>query len=65
MRKTEAAISIKPRKRKVRGAVRVQYGALPYRFNHDAALEILLVTTRQSKQWIIPKGWPRAHPQWR
>jgi 8-oxo-dGTP pyrophosphatase MutT (NUDIX family) len=21
-------------------------------------LEILLVTTRQSKRWIIPKGWP-------
>ena len=21
-------------------------------------MEILLVTTRQSKQWIIPKGWP-------
>jgi 8-oxo-dGTP pyrophosphatase MutT (NUDIX family) len=21
-------------------------------------LEILLVTTRQSRQWIIPKGWP-------
>jgi 8-oxo-dGTP pyrophosphatase MutT (NUDIX family) len=39
-------------------AVRVQYGALPYRFTHDAALEILLVTTRQSKRWIIPKGWP-------
>ena len=39
-------------------AVRVQYGALPYRFARDAALEILLVTTRQSKQWIIPKGWP-------
>ena len=39
-------------------AVRVQYGALPYRFSHDAALEILLVTTRQSRQWIIPKGWP-------
>jgi 8-oxo-dGTP pyrophosphatase MutT (NUDIX family) len=42
----------------VKRAVRVQYGALPYRFNHDAALEILLVTARQSKQWIIPKGWP-------
>lgn len=39
-------------------ALRVQYGALPYRFNHDAALEILLVTTRRSRQWIIPKGWP-------
>jgi len=58
MRKTEAAISVKPRKRKVKRAVRIQYGALPYRFTHDAALEILLVTTRQSKQWIIPKGWP-------
>jgi 8-oxo-dGTP pyrophosphatase MutT (NUDIX family) len=42
----------------VKLAVRVQYGALPYRFTPDAALEILLVTTRQSKQWIIPKGWP-------
>ena len=39
-------------------AVRLQYGALPYRFTADAALEFLLVTTRQSRQWIIPKGWP-------
>ena len=54
----EAEIPGRPRKRKVKQAIRVQYGALPYRFNHDAALEILLVTTRQSRQWIIPKGWP-------
>ena len=47
-----------PRNRKVKRAVRVQYGALPYRFMHDAELEILLITTRQSKRWIIPKGWP-------
>lgn len=45
-------------KRKARQAVRVQYGALPYRFTQDAALEVLLVTTRQTKRWIIPKGWP-------
>jgi len=38
--------------------VRVQYGALPYRFSVEASLEILLVTTRQSRRWIIPKGWP-------
>jgi hypothetical protein len=37
-------------------AVCVQYGALPYRFTHDAEFEILLITTRQSKRWIIPKG---------
>jgi 8-oxo-dGTP pyrophosphatase MutT (NUDIX family) len=36
----------------------MQYGALPYRFTPDAALEILLVTTRQTMRWIIPKGWP-------
>lgn len=36
----------------------MQYAALPYRFSQLAALEILLVTTRQTKRWIIPKGWP-------
>ena len=39
-------------------AVCVQYGALPYRFTLDTALEVLLVTTRQSKRWIVPKCWP-------
>lgn len=48
----------KTRKRKVKRAVRVQYGALPHRFTPDTGLEILLITTRQSKRWIIPKGWP-------
>jgi 8-oxo-dGTP pyrophosphatase MutT (NUDIX family) len=38
--------------------VRLQYGALPYRFTPDAEMEILLVTTRQTRRWIIPKGWP-------
>ncbi len=36
----------------------MQYGALPYRFSQDAALEFLLVTTRGTRRWIIPKGWP-------
>ncbi len=48
----------KPAKRKASAAVRIQYGALPYRFTPDAALEVLLVTTRQTRRWIIPKGWP-------
>ena len=47
-----------PGRRKRKPAVRVQYGALPYRFTPDAALEILVVTTRQTRRWIIPKGWP-------
>ena len=32
--------------------------ALPYRFTSAAALEIFLITSRRTKRWIIPKGWP-------
>ncbi len=39
-------------------AVRVQYGALPYRSDKAGALWVLLVTTRRNGRWIIPKGWP-------
>ena len=39
-------------------AVRVQHGALPYRVGPDSALKILLVTSRGTRRWIIPKGWP-------
>jgi 8-oxo-dGTP pyrophosphatase MutT (NUDIX family) len=39
-------------------AIRVQYGILPYRFTETGSLEVLLVTTRQTRRWIIPKGWP-------
>ena len=35
-----------------------QYAALPYRFDAAGGLEILLVTSRSTGLWIIPKGWP-------
>jgi 8-oxo-dGTP pyrophosphatase MutT (NUDIX family) len=35
---------------------RRQFGALPYRV--DGGLEVLLVTTRETGRWVIPKGWP-------
>ena len=57
-KRQERRTSREPPKRKVERAVRVQYGALPHRFTHHVGLEILLITTRQSKRWIIPKGWP-------
>jgi 8-oxo-dGTP pyrophosphatase MutT (NUDIX family) len=38
--------------------IRTQYGALPYRLTKGRSLELLLVTSRQSKRGIIPKGWP-------
>eukprot|EP01037_Dinobryon_pediforme_P002182 gene2182-2219_t len=40
-------------------AVRIQYGALPYRkLKKTNDIEILLITSRETKRWIIPKGWP-------
>lgn len=43
---------------KAKPATRVQYGALPYRLDDDASIRVLLVTSRETKRWIIPKGWP-------
>ncbi|OYU47502.1 MAG: NUDIX hydrolase [Rhizobiales bacterium PAR1] len=37
---------------------RVQYAALPYRFDKNGQIEVLLITSRTTKRWIIPKGWP-------
>ncbi|HEX8168382.1 MAG TPA: NUDIX hydrolase [Beijerinckiaceae bacterium] len=41
-----------------RGEKRLQYGALPYKRVGDDGLEVMLVTSRETKRWIIPKGWP-------
>jgi 8-oxo-dGTP pyrophosphatase MutT (NUDIX family) len=38
---------------------RVQYGALPYRMNGGQRAEFMLVTSRETRRWIIPKGWPK------
>ena len=37
---------------------RIQYAALPWR--EADGLEIMLVSSRETKRWIIPKGWPMA-----
>lgn len=37
---------------------KLQVGALPYRRQADGSIEVLLVTTRGTGQWIVPKGWP-------
>lgn len=35
-----------------------QVAALPVRETEDGALEVLLVTSRETRRWIAPKGWP-------
>ena len=38
-----------------------QIGAMPVRRAGDGGLEVLLVTSRETRRWIIPKGWPIDH----
>ncbi|MEQ1716266.1 MAG: NUDIX hydrolase [Hyphomicrobium sp.] len=35
-----------------------QVGALPVRQADDGGLMVLLVTSRDTGRWVIPKGWP-------
>ena len=37
--------------------VRTQFGALCYRIR-EGKPQILLITSRNRRRWIIPKGWP-------
>jgi 8-oxo-dGTP pyrophosphatase MutT (NUDIX family) len=36
---------------------RLQYGVIPYRRSKDR-IEIMLITSRNTRRWIVPKGWP-------
>ena len=39
-------------------APNMQYAALPYRRLDNAAIEVMLITSRDTGRWVIPKGWP-------
>ena len=36
----------------------VQFAALPFRYEEDGRLRVMLLTSRETKRWVIPKGWP-------
>jgi len=40
------------------GEIRAQIAAMPIRRTADGSIEILLVTSRTTRRWIVPKGWP-------
>ena len=37
---------------------RAQYAVLPWRRTASGDLQVLLITSRESRRWVIPKGWP-------
>ena len=42
----------------IRRPKRVQVAALCYRVTGSGQKEVLLITSRDSGRWILPKGWP-------
>jgi 8-oxo-dGTP pyrophosphatase MutT (NUDIX family) len=46
--------------------MRDQIAALPIRWDKDGELRILLITSRETKRWVMPKGWPmEGREPWR
>jgi len=37
---------------------RLQYGALCYRTTRKGKVRVMLITSRRTRRWISPKGWP-------
>ncbi|HEY5289522.1 MAG TPA: NUDIX hydrolase [Caulobacteraceae bacterium] len=40
-------------------AVGIQYAALPYLID-GPQVRVLLITSRETRRWVIPKGWPMS-----
>jgi 8-oxo-dGTP pyrophosphatase MutT (NUDIX family) len=41
-----------------RGLRDIQFGALPWRIGEGGRRQVMLLTSRETRRWIIPKGWP-------
>jgi len=48
----------KPSSREPDREPRVQFAALPWRRGAAGEVEVLLITSRETHRWVIPKGWP-------
>ena len=36
----------------------IQFAALPWRIGKHGRREVMLLTSRETRRWVIPKGWP-------
>ena len=53
---SRATCHIEMVKKKTRDGI--QFAALPCRIAEDGSREVMLVTSRETRRWVIPKGWP-------
>lgn len=43
---------------KTRATPQIQYAALPWRLGAGGDIEVMLITSRETRRWVIAKGWP-------
>jgi 8-oxo-dGTP pyrophosphatase MutT (NUDIX family) len=48
----------KPSQNQAPGKGNVQFAALPWRRLGDGSVKVLVITSRETRRWVIPKGWP-------
>jgi 8-oxo-dGTP pyrophosphatase MutT (NUDIX family) len=36
----------------------IQFAAIPFSVGPDGGTRVMLLTSRETRRWIIPKGWP-------
>jgi 8-oxo-dGTP pyrophosphatase MutT (NUDIX family) len=41
---------------------RIQVAALPWRKTADR-VEVMLITSRETRRWVLPKGWPEGNEE--
>ena len=51
-------LAYKPSNREPDREPRAQFAALPWRRTPGGDVEVLLITSRDTRRWVIPKGWP-------
>jgi ADP-ribose pyrophosphatase YjhB (NUDIX family) len=37
---------------------RTQFAAIPWRRDAAGEVRVLLITSRETRRWVVPKGWP-------
>lgn len=49
----------------LRDDIGIQIAALPLRLDDNGKLSVLMVTSRETKRWVMPKGWRiNEHKPW-
>ena len=54
----KASVTKRPLRAEVDREPRSQYAALPWRRSASGQVEVLLISSRETRRWVIPKGWP-------